>query len=357
MVSLTQKVNEVIPLNNALHPPFTPAYENTLYNSVQLLLSTFYKSPSLSLIKETLNLCYDIIVCEQQESGRRFHLHEEEIKSKQLQEAPKEVYYDEEDDQAIVQKYYKNLNLSDLAPDEMVSKLTELLTITHTKQLSYSNSRKALHSWVDLRTDGSIKSIYSGQNLDAIDLMAQDHAMERQAIQQMEQVLSQETNVLNEHKDILIESILRTLQFNVEHVIPQSWFKKRHPMVADLHHLFTCEQNCNSFRSNIPYYDFADYEPGVYKEIIKNYCGKRDGIEKFEPENGKGEISRAILYFLLRYPNEILHDKQLLLDINLYKKWHHEHPVTLHEKHRNWAIYKLQGNRNPYIDFPKLANL
>ncbi|MBJ8193923.1 endonuclease, partial [Bacillus cereus] len=28
-------------------------------------------------------------------------------------------------------------------------------------------------------------------------------------------------------------------------------------------------------------------------------------------------------------------------------------PVTLHEKHRNWAIYELQGNRNPLIDFPE----
>ena len=346
-------------MSKTLQPPFNPAYESILHKSVDLLLSKFYKTPSLSLVKDTLHLCYEIMSHEQQTAQYERIIQPTEIdrKIQQIQDKVNEVYYDEQDDQSIIQMYYKEFNFTDFPADEVLSKLNELVTITHTNQLSYSNSRKAIHSWVDLREDRQIRSIYSGQSLNSNELMEQDRITEEQAIRQMEQVLGQESPVLNEHKHILIESILRTLQFNVEHVIPQSWFKKRHPMVADLHHLFTCEQDCNSFRSNIPYYDFDDYEVSLYKEIIKNSCGKRDGNEKFEPENGKGEISRAILYFLLRYPNEISHDKQILLDINLFKRWHDEHPVTLHEKHRNWAIYKLQGNRNPYIDFPELAHL
>ncbi|MCE0446644.1 endonuclease [Streptomyces tricolor] len=38
--------------------------------------------------------------------------------------------------------------------------------------------------------------------------------------------------------------------------MPQSWFAKREPMRGDLHHLFACEPECNSFRGNIPYTDF-----------------------------------------------------------------------------------------------------
>jgi endonuclease I len=49
------------------------------------------------------------------------------------------------------------------------------------------------------------------------------------------------------------------LRFNCEHVVPQSWYAKAEPMRGDLHHLFACEPRCNSFRSNIPYFDFADF--------------------------------------------------------------------------------------------------
>ena len=61
------------------------------------------------------------------------------------------------------------------------------------------------------------------------------------------------------------------LPFNCEHVVPQSWFEKKEPMRGDLHHLFACESGCNSFRGNIPYFDFPDFE-----EAIRDACGKRD---------------------------------------------------------------------------------
>jgi deoxyribonuclease I len=36
-------------------------------------------------------------------------------------------------------------------------------------------------------------------------------------------------------------------------------------------------------------------------------------------------------------------------------RWNKEFEVSLFEKHRNQAIYRIQGNRNPFIDFPDLA--
>jgi hypothetical protein len=36
-------------------------------------------------------------------------------------------------------------------------------------------------------------------------------------------------------------------------------------------------------------------------------------------------------------------------------KWHREDPVSIKEVRRNEEIYKIQGNRNPYIDYPELV--
>ncbi|MBA2875957.1 endonuclease I [Anoxybacillus caldiproteolyticus] len=62
-----------------------------------------------------------------------------------------------------------------------------------------------------------------------------------------------------------------------------------------------------------------------------------------------------MLYFLLRYPNEIGKSFRKKIDIPLLIRWHQEFPATIYEKHRNYAIFFIQGNRNPFIDVPELA--
>ena len=121
-------------------------------------------------------------------------------------------------------------------------------------------------------------------------------------------------------------------------------------MRGDLHHLFACESGCNSFRSNIPYFDFADFE-----EVVRTACGKRED-NKFEPSAGKGPVARASLYFLLRYPGQIDDDAEFPADrLSTLLQWHSDDPVGEYELHRNQAIFKKQGNRNPLIDFPNWA--
>lgn len=122
-------------------------------------------------------------------------------------------------------------------------------------------------------------------------------------------------------------------------------------MRGDLHHLFTCETECNSFRGNIPYFDFTDFE-----EVIRTDCGKRQG-KSFEPSSGKGLVARATLYFLLRYPGEINDTANEFTEdrISILLDWHTSDPVTKYEKHRNMAIFAKQGNRNPLIDHPEWA--
>ena len=142
-----------------------------------------------------------------------------------------------------------------------------------------------------------------------------------------------------------------SLPYNCEHVVPQSWFDKDEPMRGDIHHLFACESGCNSFRGNIPYFDFADFE-----EVVRNQCGKRES-NKFEPSAGKGPVARAVLYFLIRYPGEINRTvNEYTTDrLEVLLKWHKDDPPGDYERHRNQAIFQRQGNRNPLIDFPEWA--
>ena len=41
--------------------------------------------------------------------------------------------------------------------------------------------------------------------------------------------------------------------------------------------------------------------------------------------------------------------------INLLLKWHRNDPVSQKEIYRNNAVYGIQNNRNPFIDYPELV--
>jgi len=229
--------------------------------------------------------------------------------------------------------------------------LHELLTSTHANQPSYSPSQE-VYPWVDLHEDGMLRSIYSGKVYDPAQFLEADFAIERRRERQLEAFRARES-ILTEAAVAGFEALLEAqLPYNCEHVVPQSWFSHNEPMRGDLHHLFACESGCNSFRSNIPYYDFEDFG-----EATRSECGKRDG-NRFEPDAGKGAISRAVFYFLVRYPGlvEDLENEFEKERLPFLLAWHNRYPVTVYERHRNMAIFAKQGNRNPFIDFPEWAN-
>src|SRR5262249_27594255 len=124
------------------------------------------------------------------------------------------------------------------------------------------------------------------------------------------------------------------LPYNCEHVVPQNWFEKRLPMRGDLHHLFSCEKDCNSFRGNSQYFDFTDC-----LEVVRERCGKSES-PGFEPHEGKARVARATLYFLLRYPVEIDPAVAALGPgwLKTILAWHDAEPVGDFERHRNAAI-------------------
>ena len=286
-----------------------------------------------------------------------------------------EPYYDAASDAAARAAYYGNFRPG--AARRTFDHLSRLLLESHGSPVSYATGRKRLYAWADAHSDGtklSLRSVYSGEPMEQIDVIAGELANEIAVDPELldtikegnfERYLALES--LTER--VLMEEAAAAEQppFDCEHVVPQSWFDKKIPMVGDMHHLFTCEKGCNRGRGNTPYFDFDAFDGTDQavdaQERIKDKCGffeqGDDGKKGFEPQwhGGRGAVARATLYFLLRYPRIIgdpasgfqQYDARRL---PLLLNWHRRHPPTEWEMHRNATIQKEQGNRNPLIDFP-----
>lgn len=273
----------------------------------------------------------------------------------EYRESASRTYYDQVQDEQDCEDYYSHLldEVRNLDPGELYRELNDLLTRSHKKKLSYKPSSQ-LYPWVDLHPDRKIRSIYSGKTFDVEELIREDFRIDQLRTLRRQELQLKESSLTQEQYQKELDLLEISLPYNCEHVVPQSWFGKLEPMRGDLHHLFACEITCNSFRSNYPYFDFADFEE---RDIIRDRCGKLSG-SKFEPSRGEGAVARATLYFLLRYPGDINKNEREYKAERLATllTWHNEEPPTEYEKHRNAAIFEKQGNRNPLIDFPEWAN-
>lgn len=140
---------------------------------------------------------------------------------------------------------------------------------------------------------------------------------------------------------------------NVEHTWPQSKFSGRYDrsmQKSDLHHLFPTDSQANSTRGN---YNFGE----VAKDTQQVRCkasrfgiatdGTRDIFEP--PTNHKGNVARALFYFSLRYDMKLNDSEEAYL-----RKWSKEDPIDEEERVRNEEIFKVQKNRNPFIDIEGL---
>lgn len=266
-----------------------------------------------------------------------------------LQQAGERPYYEDVRDQNARDAYYADVEITaDSAGNYRI--LCAHLSATHKVTLDYQPLRY-VYPWVDLHPDLLLRSIYSGKSLDPEDTIRNDYAIQMKRLR-----LARSLDTMQESDSggigPVAELIEESLPYNCEHVVPQSWFRKAQPMRGDLHHLFTCEVGCNSFRGNSPYFDFPDFW-----RVVRSECGKREP-EGFEPFDGKGTVARATLYFLLRYPGELdaVPREYVYERIETLVAWHSSKPPTLHERHRNAAIFEQQGNRNPLIDHPEWAS-
>ena len=266
-----------------------------------------------------------------------------------FENAASREYYDEEKDEEDREEYYSEIDASSFSKKKMYEELNSLLKSTHITRPKYK-PRVHVYPWVDLHPDLELRSIYSGKTFSAEEVIREDMRIEQERMQMIQELSLRESTMSHEAFEEAVSLLESQNPFNCEHVVPQSWFGKKEPEKGDLHHLFTCESGCNSFRSNIAYFDFADFE-----EALRTDCGKRED-NKFEPSAGKGAVARATLYFLLRYKGKIESPSEFPKDrISILLQWHADHPVDEYERHRNQAIFEKQGNRNPLIDFPEWA--
>lgn len=263
-------------------------------------------------------------------------------------QARNRTYYDEPADEEDRDNYYESIHATELSEDDLFHELGDLLKTTHKTKPSYSPSVR-LYPWVDLHPDLKLRSIYSGKGFTAEELIREDFRIQAERTQMLKEITLRESTLSPDQMQEEFNLLESQNPFNCEHTVPQSWFAKKEPMRGDLHHLFACESGCNSFRRNIPYFDFTDFE-----EKVRTECGRAED-SRFEPSSGKGPVARATLYFLLRYPGLIDASEFPADRIGILLNWHQNDAVSDYELHRNQAIFQVQGNRNPLIDWPEWA--
>lgn len=166
-----------------------------------------------------------------------------------------------------------------------------------------------------------------------------------------------------------------------EHTFCQSWFGYDYacPINSDMFHIYPVDGWINGRRNNYPYGEVPD-DPDWVTRVFDNgaklgynnyvaedqtsYCGI-----SYEPiDEYKGDIARGFFYIATRYMFEdtnFSEDYEMTFRsqlrpwaLEMMMKWHRNDPVSQKEIDRNNIIYNdFQHNRNPFIDYPELADL
>ncbi|MFW5680583.1 MAG: endonuclease I family protein, partial [Pseudomonadota bacterium] len=149
--------------------------------------------------------------------------------------------------------------------------------------------------------------------------------------------------------------------WNREHVWPRSkGFRNARDLAHnDLHHVRATDAACNERRGSLDFDEGGARLRGCAARI-------RDG-RSFEPRDAvKGDVARMLFYMDVRYNGQ-----GRLVDLRLVERtgtrgtelgrlctllrWHETDPVDDLERRRHDRIVAIQGNRNPFVDQPELA--
>lgn len=266
----------------------------------------------------------------------------------ELAAAGEREYLDDAADRQAADRYYGDVH-GEADASALYVALSRLLESTHRVRPEYRPSVE-LYPWIDLQQDGKLRSVYTEEVYDPRALI--EEAAEIESRRQAFRAARRAERVADDRA--IEQQVEREEPYNCEHTVPQGWFDHHEPMRGDLHHLFTCDKQCNNFRANSPFADFEDQ-----LSIVRERCGASEEAG-FEPWAGKGAVARATLYFLLRYPRCLQgHEAQTVYtdaSVSMLLAWHDAEPVSEYERHRNATIFERQGNRNPLIDRPEWAN-
>lgn len=216
-------------------------------------------------------------------------------------------------------------------------------------EVSYKNIWTAFKT-TDLRSDGKIWDMYSGTSN-----------------------FTYETDQAGNYK-------VEGDKYNREHSFPKSWFGGEESSVPghDLFHIYPTDGFVNGQRSNHP---FGETNGEKYKSNNNfsklgacTYSGYTGIV--FEPNDMyKGDFARTYFYMVTCYEEQIPtwyssysaknEGCKATLDgktypglstwqLKMLREWAKKDQVSAKETARNKAVYSLQKNRNPFIDYPGL---
>jgi extracellular ribonuclease len=156
--------------------------------------------------------------------------------------------------------------------------------------------------------------------------------------------------------------------YNREHTTPQSWFGKAEPMRSDLFHVYPTDGYVNNKRGSFPLGETNGEEYKSKNGFSKLGQSTTPGYNGtvFEPaDEFKGDLARAYFYMATRYEDKVStwsggvygnssYPGLAKWALDMFIRWSGKDPVSQKEVDRNKAVYKLQMNRNPYVDYPGL---
>ncbi|PKQ62458.1 hypothetical protein BZG02_12055 [Labilibaculum filiforme] len=155
--------------------------------------------------------------------------------------------------------------------------------------------------------------------------------------------------------------------WNREHIWAKSHgdFGTERGAGTDIHHLRACDRSVNTDRSN----KFFDDGGTAHSEATECFTD----ADSWEPRDAvKGDIARMILYMAVCYEDEngdpdlemtndmdysmVNYSAPYFGKLSTLLVWNQQDPVDDAEKARNEKVYTIQGNRNPFIDYPEWAD-
>lgn len=275
---------------------------------------------------------------------------------------------------AVDESYYTELNGKFGA--DLVAAVQNVLRSHLTNTTTYTPGIWEAYCVIDVRADGYIWDIYSESNQFVPGGPAQGATIRGEGT-----------------------------SYNREHSIPKSWFgggTKTNTPGADLMHIFPVDGYINSTHNNLPYGEVAN--DGKQKTFTNSTClsgtaeaitvtnvhgvtspvSYTGGTKVFEPtEAYKGDLARGYFATLLTWADldgngtdkwdyqpfteeygQYVFSGDYTTDglfgftpygIALMMNWTRGDAVSAKEINRNNGVEKIQGNRNPFIDLPELA--
>jgi len=166
------------------------------------------------------------------------------------------------------------------------------------------------------------------------------------------------------------------MTIQIEHSVPKSWWgcDIDHPDCAalDLNHMYPSDGTYNNYKSNNPLgvvTGTLTHTNGVSKIGIGTYPGYTGTV--FEPaDQFKGDFARSYFYIATAYQHYVNKwvptATGIMMEANTYPtlkpwaielllQWSRMDPVSEKEKTRVENVFNIQKNRNPFIDYPRLA--